>query len=158
MLVLSTVVLTYHQHFSNVLLSRPFNKLSFVTFLITGIPLPPDITNKETETLRCYVNLTWSPPEYNGCQLTMYSIYYQQIQPLQTGAHWHQVNVTEVMRTKFTISLACDKQYKVEISAWNGLGESDRLRPWIIKTKSGTVTSISYNNLCWRKEKGQRRA
>ncbi|XP_078368380.1 uncharacterized protein LOC144652235 [Oculina patagonica] len=101
-----------------------------------GIPLPPDITNKETETLRCYVNLTWSPPEYNGCQLTMYSIYYQQIQPLQTGAHWHQVNVTEVMRTKFTISLACDKQYKVEISAWNGLGESDRSRPWIIKTKS----------------------
>ncbi|XP_078365914.1 uncharacterized protein LOC144650130 [Oculina patagonica] len=101
-----------------------------------GVPSPPAITNKETETLRCDVNLTWNPPEDNGCQLTMYSIYYQQIQPRETGTPWYQVNVTKIMRTRFTISLACGRQYKVEMSAWNGLGESDRSRPWIIKTIS----------------------
>ncbi|KAL9976606.1 hypothetical protein ACROYT_G013927 [Oculina patagonica] len=103
-----------------------------------AVPSPPVINSKETESLTCNVNLTWSPPDDNGCQLTLYSIYYQQIQPQVTGAHWHQVNVMDIMKTRLTISLACDKQYKVEMSAWNRLGQSDRSKPWMIKTKSGS--------------------
>ncbi|KAJ7385283.1 hypothetical protein OS493_016354 [Desmophyllum pertusum] len=103
------------------------------------VPSPPVINNKETKTLRCDVNLTWSPPADNGCPLTMYSIYYQQIQSRETGESWYQVNVSNhgnVMETNYTISLACDRQYTVEISAWNELGQSGRSRPWIIKTIS----------------------
>ncbi|XP_078379589.1 uncharacterized protein LOC144662599 isoform X2 [Oculina patagonica] len=97
-----------------------------------GLPSRPVINNKETETSACDVNPTWSPPVDNGCPLTMYSIYYREI----TEVSWHQVNVTNVTATNYTVSLACGRQYTIEISAWNELGQSDRSRPWIIKTKS----------------------
>ncbi|XP_078379553.1 uncharacterized protein LOC144662584 [Oculina patagonica] len=97
------------------------------------LPSPPVIKNKEAESLACVVNPTWSPPADNGCPLTMYSIYYQQI----TEVAWYQVNVTNVTVTNYTVSLACGRQYRIEISAWNELGQSDRSRAaWIIKTKS----------------------
>ncbi|XP_078379572.1 uncharacterized protein LOC144662599 isoform X1 [Oculina patagonica] len=112
----------------------------------TGGDLPsrPVINNRETETSGCDVYPTWSPPADNGCPLTMYSIYYQQI----TEAAWYQVNVTNVTATKYTVSLACGRQYTIEISAWNEMGESDRSRPWMIKTKSkvggGGPTPLPY--------------
>ena len=112
-------------------------------FLITEVPSMPVIKNKETEIQRCDVILTWSPPTDNGCPLTMYTINYQRIQPREIGEPWYQVNVTDIIATNFTISLSCDTQYKIEISAWNELGESKRSRPWIIKTfQSGTFSSI----------------
>ena len=83
----------------------------------------------------------------------MYTIYYQQIQPRGIGEPWYQVNLTDVMATKFTISLSCDTQYTIEISAWNELGESDRSRPLIIKTIAGTLSNISSDNVSRRVEK-----
>ena len=117
-------------------------------FLITEVPSIPVIKNKETETPRCDVILTWSPPADNGCPLTMYTINYQRIQPQETEEPWYQVNLTDIMTTNFTISLSCDTLYKIEISAWNELGESEKSRPWIIKTlQSGTFLKISSCNL-----------
>ena len=111
--------------------------------LMTEVPSIPVIKNKETEISRCDVILTWSPPADNGCPVTMYTINYQRIQPREIGEPWYQVNVTDIIATNFTISLSCDTQYKIEISAWNELGESKRSRPWIIKTfQSGTFSSI----------------
>ena len=91
--------------------------------------------------------LTWNPPTDNGCPLTRYTIYYQQIQPREIGEPWYQVNLTDIMATNFTISLSCDTQYAIEISAWNELGESDRSRPLIIKTIAGTFSNISSDNV-----------
>jgi len=108
-----------------------------------GIPSPPVINNKETESLTCDVNVIWSPPADHGCPLTMYSIYHQQIQAPEIG--WHQTNVTNVMATNFTVTLTCERQYAIEMSAWNELGESDRSRTWIIKTISGKFTNINYS-------------
>ena len=108
-------------------------------FLITEVPSIPVINIKETEILRCDVILTWSPSADNGCPLTMYTIHYQQIQPREIGEPSYQINLTDIMTTNFTISLSCDAQYMIEISAWNEVGESERSRPWIIKTfQSGT--------------------
>ena len=104
---------------------------------MAGIPSPPVITSKETETLSCNVTLTWSPQTDNGCPLTMYSIYYRQIQPREIGESWCQVNVSNVKETKYTVSLACDRQYTVEMSAWNEVGQSGRSRPWIVTTITG---------------------
>ena len=113
-------------------------------FLITEVPSMPVIKNKETEIQRCDVILTWSPPTDNGCPLTMYTINYQRIQPREIGEPLYQVNLTDIMTTNFTISLSCDTQYMIEISAWNELGKSERSRSWIIKTfQSGTFSSIS---------------
>lgn len=103
------------------------------------VPSPPAIINKETESLTCDVNVMWSPPADHGCPLTMYSIYHQQIQAPELG--WFQTNVTNVMATNLTVTLACGKQYLIEMSAWNELGESGRSRKWIIKTMSGTFTN-----------------
>ena len=58
------------------------------------------------------------------------------------------------MATNFTLSLSCDTQYSIDISAWNEVGESERSRPWIIKTfQSGTFLSISSYNVSRSKEK-----
>ena len=111
--------------------------LDFKTVLITGVPSPPTISNKETEALSCNVNLTWSTPVDNGCPLTMYSIYYRQIQPRVTGAPWDSINITNILDTRYFLSLRCDTQYMIEVSAWNELGQSDRSKAWVIKTSSG---------------------
>ena len=111
-------------------------------FLIADFPSLPVITNKETESLTCDVNLMWSARKDEGCPLTMYSIYYRQIQPQEREAPWFHVNVTNVLTTNLTLSLACGRQYVVEISAWNELGESSRSRPWVTKTLSGTVAVL----------------
>lgn len=121
-------------------LNSVVSKLSLFT---AGIPSPPVINNKETESLTCDVNVIWSPPADHGCPLTMYSIYHQQIQAPEMG--WHQTNVTNVMATNFTVTLTCERQYAIEMSAWNELGESDRSRTWIIKTISGKFTNINYS-------------
>ena len=115
------------------------SKLSLST---ADVPSPPVIDNKETESLTCDVNVIWSTPADHGCPLTMYSIYHQQIPSPEMG--WYQINVTNVMATNFTVTLACGRQYTIEMSAWNELGESGRSRKWIIKTMSGTFTNISY--------------
>ena len=127
-------------------------KLSLTEFLNFGVskfslstadvPSPPVIDNKEKESLTCDVNVIWSPSADHGCPLTMYSIYHQQIQAPEMG--WYQINVTNLMATNFTATLACGRQYTIEMSAWNELGESGRSRTWIIKTMSGTLTNISY--------------
>ena len=116
--------------------------VSNLSLSIADVPSPPVIDNKETESLTCDINVIWSPPADHGCPLTMYSIYHQQIQAPEMG--WNQVNVTNVMATNFTVTLACGRQHTIEMSAWNELGESARSRTWIIKTMSGTFTNISY--------------
>ncbi|XP_068740133.1 platelet-derived growth factor receptor alpha-like [Montipora capricornis] len=120
-----------------------FNESKIWNFKTQGeVPSIPVIKNKETETPRCDVILTWSPSADNGCPLTMYTVNYQRIQPRETEEPWYQVNLTDIMTTNFTISLSCDTLYRIEISAWNELGESERSRPWIIKTlQSASDTS-----------------
>jgi len=115
-----------------------YSVVSNLSFSTADVPSPPVTNIKETKSLACDVNVIWSPPADHGCPLTMYSIYHQQIQTPEIG--WHQTNVTNVMATNFTVTLECGRQYSIEMSAWNELGESDRSRTWIIKTMSGTFT------------------
>ena len=128
--------------------------LKILFLIITEVPSIPVIKNKETEMPRCGVILTWSPPADNGCPLTMYTINYQRIQPREIGEPWYQINLTDIMTTNLTMSLSCGTQYTIEISAWNEVGESDRSRPWIIKTlsQSGTFSSISSYNVSLSEE------
>ena len=58
---------------------------------------------------------------------------------------WYQINVTtDAMATNYTVALECGRQYTIEMSAWNELGQSDRSRTWIVKTMSGTFTNIQH--------------
>ena len=92
--------------------------------------------------MSCDVNVIWSRSVDHGCPLTMYSIYHQEIQAPEMG--WNQINVSNITATNFTVILACGRQYTIEMSAWNELGESGRSRKWIINTMSGTFTIICY--------------
>ena len=102
------------------------------------MPSPPTINIPKTETLNCNVSLVWSKPANNGCPLTMYSVYYRQIQLQETGDPWYEINITGVSKTRHVLSLKCDTQYMIEVSAWNELGESDRSKTWLTTTISGT--------------------
>jgi len=68
----------------------------------------------------------------------MYSVHYQQIQLRETGDPWYEINITDVSKTQYALSLKCDTQYMIEISAWNELGQSDRSKTWLTTTNSGT--------------------
>ena len=102
-------------------------------FLPIDVPSPTTITNT-TETLGCNVNVTWNKPTNNECPLIMYSVYYHQLQPQNTKASWDQVNVTDVVKTHYVLSLTCDTYFVIEMTAWNQLGQSGRSNPWTIKT------------------------
>lgn len=115
--------------------------------LDTDVPSPPTIKNEEAQTVSCNVSLTWSTPVDNGCALTMYSVYYQQIQPREAGAPWYEINITDVLRTRYVLPLRCDTQYTIEMSAWNELGQSERSRKWIMQTTSGKFHTIPTLNL-----------
>lgn len=107
-----------------------------------SLPLPDTpsapILSQETKTVSCNVNVTWSTP-YNdgGCPLTIYSVYYLEMEAYLSGARWHEVNITDVLKTHYVLRLSCGTQYVIEMSAWNELGKSDRSKNWIVKTKSG---------------------
>ena len=111
------------------------NKPLYVkSFIVSGIPLPPAIKNKETELPTCYVNVSWSAPVDNGCPLTKYSVYYREIHSDETEG---EVKVADVLKTHSVLLLKCDTQYIIEVSAWNEKGQSERSRKWITKTMSG---------------------
>jgi len=70
----------------------------------------------------------------------MYSVHYRQIQLRETGDPWYEINITDVSKTRHVLSLKCDTQYMIEVSAWNELGESDRSKTWLTTTISGTYS------------------
>ncbi|XP_078358616.1 uncharacterized protein LOC144643290 isoform X2 [Oculina patagonica] len=102
-----------------------------------GKPSAPVIQNKETQVSGCDVNLRWSFPEDSGCLLTMYTIYYRELQSRNEDS-WHQINVTRVTKSQHLLSLKCNTEYAFAVSAWNELGESAISSEWPIKTIKAT--------------------
>ena len=107
-------------------------------------PFPPTITNSETETVDCDVNVTWMKPVDNGCPPTMYSLYYRVIQSHEIRAPWQEVRINDNLKTHHVLPLKCDTHYMIEMSAWNELGQSNRSRRWNIKTISGKFPRSKY--------------
>ena len=111
------------------------NKPLYVkSFIVSDILLPPAIKNKEKELSTCYANVSWSTPVDNGCPLTKYSVYYLEMHSNETEG---EVEVTDVLKTYYVLSLKCDTQYIIEVSAWTEEGQSQRSRKWITNTMSG---------------------
>ncbi len=107
-----------------------------VVDVVAGRPEPPVIKNKETQVPGCDVILKWSVAKGNGCPLTMYTIYYRDLQSKNEDS-WHQVNVTALTRSLHLSSLKCNTEYDFAVTAWNELGESVTSRGWQIKTFRG---------------------
>ncbi len=123
-----------------------------ITSFLTDKPSAPVILNKETQVSGCDVNLRWSFPEDNGCPLTLYTIYYRELQ-LRNEDSWHKINVTKVTKSEHLLSLKCNTEYTFAVSAWNELGESPFSSEWPIslktsKTSKGMVSMFLKEFFC----------
>ena len=119
-------------------------KQPFFLIFCADTPLPPTITNSESETVGCDVNVAWMKPVDNGCPPTMYSVYYREIQSHETQAPWQEVRINDNLKTHHVLQLRCDAQYVIEMSAWNKKSQSNRSRSWNIKTSSGKFPRSKY--------------
>ena len=94
----------------------------------------------------CALNYKWSPPMQTGCPLTMYIIYYREVQSGDNEADWLQIPITQLNRTSYIIPLKCDMEYEIAMSVKDEQKESVMSNFWRIKTKS-SATDILSNNL-----------
>ena len=87
------------------------------------------------------MNLKWGSTQDNGCPLTMYTVYYREVQSLGEDEYWHQINVTTDSTSTNLTSLKCNSEYTFKVTSWNELGESNTSKEWRIKTAQ--ITDIS---------------
>ena len=102
-------------------------------------PIPPVISNKETEINGCDVNLTWSPPRRQACPITKYKIYYREKTSQENEAEWSEIPISQVKKTFYVIRLFCDKKYEIAVSAFRETTESKRSTSWLVKVNSGLI-------------------
>ena len=104
----------------------PVSLSHLFSIFFSDVPSPPVLNSLEKEVFSCNVSLAWETPSDHGCPLIMYTIYYMQIQPQQPGAPWYVVNITNAMANKYFLATRCDTEYKIEMTAWNEVGQSSR--------------------------------
>ena len=97
-------------------------------------PSPPVVKSKGVQVSGCDVNLKWSSSQDNGCPLTMYKVYYREVQSKSEDEYWNHINVTVGSTSMNLTLLKCNSEYIFKVTAWNELGESDALNEWRIKT------------------------
>jgi len=114
--------------------------------IILGKLSPPVGDNKTIEISSCALNYRWSPPLHTVCSLTMYIIYYREIQTDGNETDWSQVPITQVKKTSYVIPLKCDMEYEIAMSVKDEQRESVMSNFWRVKTKS-PATDIPSNNL-----------
>ena len=93
----------------------------------------------------CALNYMWSPPVLIGCPLTMYIIYYREIQSDGNEANWLQVSITQLQKTCYVMPLKCDMEYEIAISVKDAVRESVRPNFWRVTTKSPATDKLSNN-------------
>ena len=93
----------------------------------------------------CDVNLTWSPPVDTECPLTMYTIYYREIQSEENNTEWLQISVTQLDTTSYVIPLQCDTEYEIAMTAKDEGRESAMSNSWHVRTKKSPTTGIYLN-------------
>lgn len=77
-----------------------------------------------------------------GCPLTLYIIYFREIQSHGDKADWLQIHITQLKKTSYVIPLKCDTEYAIAMSARDEERESGMSNSWRVKTKSPTAGII----------------
>ena len=101
-----------------------------------------DNTTMEINT--CALKYMWRPPLHIGCPLTMYIIYYREIQSDGNDADWLQIPIRQVEKTSYVIQLKCDMEYEIAMSVKDEQKESVMSNFWRVKIKF-PATDISSN-------------
>ncbi|XP_078344448.1 uncharacterized protein LOC144630040 [Oculina patagonica] len=106
-------------------------------------PSAPILENNEIQVSGCDVFLRWSIPDDNGCPLTMYTVYYRELQPSKNDSWRMVVNVTVDTRSIHLPLSKCNIEYTFAVSAWNELGRSATSREWSIKANNSVGQTIT---------------
>ena len=102
--------------------------------------------NTTMEISTCALNYMWRPPLHIGCPLTMYIIYYREIQSDGNEADWlPEIPIRQLNKTSYVILLKCDMEYEIAMSVKDEQRESVMSNFWRVKTKS-PATDISFDN------------
>ena len=75
---------------------------------------------------------------------TMYIIYFREIKSGGGKTDWHQIPITSLNKTSYLISLECDTEYEIVMSAKDEEKESALSNPWRVKTKSATTGKFAF--------------
>lgn len=142
-------------------------------FFASGKPSSPIIDGRGVQLSGCDVSIKWSSPPDNGCPLTLYTVYYREVQSTSEDGYWHQINVTVNVTSVDLPSLKCNTEYAFKVSAWNDLGESeaaDRLEKTVQMTNfirriltiavpagCGFLILITAGILCFRQRRKKRK-
>ena len=118
--------------------------ITVFVLIILGLS-PPVGDNTTMEINSCTLNYMWSPPLHTGCPLTMYIIYYREIQSEGNKADWLQIPITQVKKTSYVIPLKCDIEYEIAVSVKDEQRESVISNFWRVKTKS-PATDVPSNS------------
>jgi len=107
---------------------------------------------------KCKVNVTWSAPRDNGCPLNKYTIHYREIQLTKEDTPlWHETSITNVAQTFSGLSLKCNRQYELTVTASNDAGKSDKahkLRINITGTSRVLIKCYLTRTISWRVHSG----
>ena len=70
-----------------------------------------------------------------GILNVLYIIYYRKLRSRGRKADWMQIKVNNVTNTFHLFQLDCGKQYEIQMTVTNELGESNMSNSWKVKTK-----------------------
>ena len=78
------------------------------------------------------------------CAPTVYIIHYREVISGGGKTDWHQIPITELNKTSYLISLKCDTEYEIAVSAKYEDKESAMSDHWRVKTKSATTGRFTF--------------
>ena len=107
--------------------------INLLLFII-GPPDVSEIINNGTEITGITPNVTvqWTRPEERNCSITMYSLRYKAVEPVEEKMT--EINITNANVTSFELQFQHSKKYHVTVLAWNSLGPSEASKAWEIRT------------------------
>lgn len=94
----------------------------FVSFILTGPPDAPSVTNITVDGKQC--SLQWTKP-YNGeSHIVMYTLYIWVFIATNGSRYKERVNSWNTTKSSYTLELEWAKNYTASVSAWNRYGKS----------------------------------
>ena len=108
-----------------------------IKLFLPGSPDAPKILYNKSKRTGRNVTVTWTRPQHNNCNITMYSVQYRETEP--TTENWKQINTTNSEIIDYEMRLQYSRKYEVIVYAWNKLGRSTGSDVWEVRTEQGTI-------------------
>ena len=125
----------------------------FVSFISTGPPDAPFVTNIAVDGKKC--SLQWTKP-YNGeSSIVKYTVYVWVFTTMQGSRNKERANFWNTTKTRYTLDLKWALNYTASVTAWNRYGESSLGLEILFTTGQvpqgiGAICLTNYRNRVWK--------